>query len=73
MTPVDLCRKQEPALVNGLLLYELAQQAEGSTGHGRTILSYGIDAQRQTIKQVVIIKAAEVNIGSHQLVLIQIA
>lgn len=59
--------------MNLLLVNELADEFKGAAGHGRAILCYGIEPQRQTIKQIVIIKTAQVDIGIHQLVLIQIA
>lgn len=58
---------------HAFLLDKLAQQAERHDRPWPDNLGYGVDAQRQAIKQIVIIETAEVDIGSHQLMLVQIA
>lgn len=73
MPPMELSWQVEAGLCHVLLIYELGYEGEGLLGQPGTILGHCVDAERQAVKQVMVIEAAQVNIAVHQLMLIEIA
>lgn len=73
MAPVDLCWQGLFQVADRLLFDQRSDQRKAVGGQALAVLRYGVQTQRQTIKQVVIIETAQVDIRIHQLVLIQVA